>query len=298
MRTAGGRAADSRRDGEWRARCGSLGPEDAFVNELTQSQAIRDYRGAVGQEVRSILRAVDPKLDTSWDRSADLERIRTTYAGYARSQRERLWSRGSAGYARLVDDLDRALLANLREAVKGREGSTVIDLGCGAGELAGVGAQLARRWIGVDLRADAVAAATAAYPEVEFIEASADAVPLESASADVVVARVLFSSLPSRQLERAVAAEIGRLLRPGGWVVWQDIRYSNPTNDAVHGLSEVAISGLFRGWERQLSTTGLLPPIARRLGPLTPVAYPLLAAIPPLRSHVVGRLSRPHDAAG
>ena len=241
---------------------------------------------------------MEPRLDTSWDRSADLERIRTTYAGYARDQRERLWNRRSAGYARLADEVDRALFGNLDAAVEGRARPTVIDLGCGDGELASVGGPLAGRWIGVDLRNDAVIAARAAYPAAEFIEASADAVPLEDASVDVVVARVLFSSLPSRQLERAVAAEIGRLLRPGGWLVWLDIRYSNPTNRAVHGLPEGVISDLFGGWERVLTTIGLLPPIARRLGPLTAIAYPLLAALPPLRSHVVGRLRRPPDAAG
>jgi hypothetical protein len=37
----------------------------------------------------------------------------------------------------------------------------------------------------------------------------------------------------------------------------------------------------------------VVPPIARRLGPLTPVAYPILHAVPPLRSHFVGRLRCP-----
>jgi hypothetical protein len=37
----------------------------------------------------------------------------------------------------------------------------------------------------------------------------------------------------------------------------------------------------------------VLPPIARRLGVTTPLLYPMLEAIPVLRSHLVGRLQRP-----
>jgi len=37
----------------------------------------------------------------------------------------------------------------------------------------------------------------------------------------------------------------------------------------------------------------LLPPLARRLGPATPLAYPVLAALPPLRSHLIGLLRKP-----
>lgn len=238
---------------------------------------------------------MEPRPETSWDRSADLERIRATYAGYRRHHRDRLWDRGSAGYARLVDSLDRALRAQLNAAAGPRSSPTIVDLGCGTGELAAIGAPMAGRWIGVDLREDAVTESAQSYPAAEFMVASADAVPLESGSVDVVVARLLFSSLPTEHLERAVAAEIGRILRPGGWLVWLDLRYSNPTNRAVHGLSVRWISELFDGWERRLQATGLLPPIARRLGPMTPVGYPVLSALAPLRSHLVGRLRRPAD---
>jgi len=39
--------------------------------------------------------------------------------------------------------------------------------------------------------------------------------------------------------------------------------------------------------------TTLIPPIARRLGPTTPVLYPILESIPFLRSHLIGRLRCP-----
>ena len=239
--------------------------------------------------------AVVPQQDPGWDRSADLETIKATYAGYDAAGRGRLWDERNPGYARLVADLRGALLAALSSSLPHGVTPRILDLGCGSGELIedarGVASPM--EWIGVDLRPEAIAAATAAYPEATFIVASADEVPLPTASCDIVIARVLFSSLPSASLEGAVAREIGRLLKPHGWLVWLDIRYSNPTNHAVHGVSPRRLRSLFASWYRDVRTVGLLPPIARRLGFSAPVLYRSLSTIPAFRSHVVGRLRRP-----
>ena len=154
-------------------------------------------------------------------------------------------------------------------------------------------AGIAAAWTGVDLRKAAVEQAAAAHPRGIFLEAAADEMPFMDGSFDVAVCAVLFSSLLSQAMETRVAAEIRRVLRPWGWVVWYDLRYDNPGNPAVHGMTRERIGELFSGWPAELRTYTLLPPIARRLGPTTPVAYPLLHAIPWLRSHLLGRLQRP-----
>ncbi len=238
---------------------------------------------------------VQPPDSRDWDRDADLQAIRSTYERYGEAGRVRLWDERIKGYARLATELRAALVSHLNASASSDSALRVLDLGCGDGTLvaeAGVGTRW--DWIGVDLRADAVATARERFPDHTFIVASADAVPLDTASVDVVVARLLFSSLPSDRLEGAVAAEVARLLCPGGWLVWLDLRYANPMNNAVHGLPESRIAALFPGWSRDLRLMGLLPPLARRLGPATPLAYPALSAIPILRSHLVGRL-RPPD---
>jgi hypothetical protein len=111
------------------------------------------------------------------------------------------------------------------------------------------------------------------------------------------VARVLFSSLPSRAMEGGVAREIARVLRPNGWLVWLDLRYSSPRNREVHAISRRRLAELFPDWSMELVTAGLLPPIARRLGPVSQIAYPVLSAVPILQSHLVGRLRRPRKAS-
>jgi len=49
----------------------------------------------------------------------------------------------------------------------------------------------------------------------------------------------------------------------------------------------------FAGYEVQLRSLTLLPPLARRLGPWTEALYPLLGLCPWLRTHLVGLLIKP-----
>jgi ubiquinone/menaquinone biosynthesis C-methylase UbiE len=146
---------------------------------------------------------------------------------------------------------------------------------------------------GVDLLPERVEAARQNAPWATFTVGSADRLPDPDGSYDIATAITLFSSVPSPDLEAAIAAEIGRVLRPGGWLVWYDIRYRNPWNPDVHGISRERLTALFPGWVAELRSLGVAPPLARRLGRLTPLLYPTLHMIGPSRSHLVGRMRRP-----
>ena len=194
----------------------------------------------------------------------------------------------------MSEERDSHLLRLLRASIG--PSADILDLGCGDGSLA----ETVRSanvpmgtWTGVDLDPTSVAEATETHPWATFLEGSADRLPFEDATFDLVVASTLFSSLPRGELERAVAAEVGRVLRPGGWLVWYDLRHGNPRNRAVHGLTKGELARLFPGWAAELRPLTLAPPLARRLGSATAVLYPALSAIPHLRTHVVGRLRRP-----
>ena len=232
---------------------------------------------------------------TKQDRDGELDAIRQTYQRYEREGRYRSWDRGNPGNARIEGDRDQVLVNLLRQCLP-TTGGRVLDLGMGDGQLADV----ARRadlpigsWSGVDLDPRAVQAAAAAAPWGHFIEASGDRLPFDDASFDVVVASTLFSSLPSKRLAEAVVAEIGRVLKGGGWLLWYDLRYRNPANPGVHGIGRDNVRSLFPGWTTDLASITLLPPLARHLGPLTGGLYGPLHASPFLRSHLIGRLRPP-----
>jgi ubiquinone/menaquinone biosynthesis C-methylase UbiE len=172
----------------------------------------------------------------------------------------------------------------------------VLEVGSGGGgELAWLqelGAS-ASRLVGVDLLPDRVAAARNAYPQIEFQAGNAEHLSFPDASFDVVLAITVFSSIFEPVMAANVAGEIERVLRPGGALLWYDFRYDNPSNRDVHGVREQEVHKLFPGLEGELLGLTLLPPLARRLGPMTIVAYPVLSRIPRLRSHLLGLLQKP-----
>jgi ubiquinone/menaquinone biosynthesis C-methylase UbiE len=222
------------------------------------------------------------------------DRIRERYRTYESGGRDRLWDTTNPGFARLSRDRDRMMLHLVLQSLPPSDGR-LLDVGCGDGRH--IAAILSSRpdvaAFGIDLLEDRIAEARAAIPDATFDVGSADALPFDAGSFDVASALTLFSSISDPTMEEVAAREIGRVMRPGGWLVWFDLRYDNPWNPAVHALSRTRIARLFPGWHAELRSTTLIPPIARRLGRTSPVLYPLLHAIPPLRSHLIGRLRCP-----
>jgi ubiquinone/menaquinone biosynthesis C-methylase UbiE len=172
----------------------------------------------------------------------------------------------------------------------------VIEVGCGTGtELAWlleVGAKPSRL-VGVDLLANRIAAARQAHPDIEFHEANAEHLDFADETFDLAMAITVFSSILDRVMAANVAAEMARVLRPGGGLLWYDVRYDSVSNPNVKAVSRARIAELFPPFEASLQTITLAPPVARRLRGAAPLAYPVLAALPPLRSHLIGLLRKP-----
>ncbi|HKB17745.1 MAG TPA: class I SAM-dependent methyltransferase [Candidatus Dormibacteraeota bacterium] len=174
-------------------------------------------------------------------------------------------------------------------------GRRVLDVGSGTGaELAWfreVGARDANL-VGIDLLPERVEAARKSYPGLEFRAGNAERLPFPDSSFDLVVACTLFSSILDEGMAASVAGEIQRVMRPGGGLLWYDFRYDSPSNPNVRGVGARRVRSLFPNLTGELIGLTLLPPLARRLGPLTPAAYPVLVTIPPLRSHLCGLLRK------
>ncbi|GAB4532826.1 MAG: class I SAM-dependent methyltransferase [Parvularculaceae bacterium] len=75
--------------------------------------------------------------------------------------------------------------------------------------------------IGIDLSTPYLRRARRRCPAGRFIQANAEQIPLADASVDIVSACYLFHELPAAARAR-VAAEIGRVLRPGGLFLLTD----------------------------------------------------------------------------
>lgn len=230
--------------------------------------------------------------------SDEITRVRRVYRGYAeRGRGTREWAADNPGNRAMVDERTRTLAGLLERSGRLPLGSRrVLDLGCGDGEvLAGLvrwGA-LPARLVGVDVRADALAQAHARWPEIGLDVADATALPYRDGSVDLALCFTLFTSILDDGIARQVASEVRRVLRPSGALLWYDFRVGNPWNPHVRGMSRRSIRALFPGWFASFRLVTLLPPLARRLGSLTPVLYPVLGTLPPLRTHWAGLLERP-----
>jgi len=122
----------------------------------------------------------------------------------------------------------RQALVPLREALLevGGRSARLLDIACGTGAfLADVKRNYPRLAVtGIDLSAPYLAVAKrrlAAWSRVALIEANAETLPLADASVDIVTCVYLFHELP-RRARQAVAGEIGRVLKPGGRLIFVD----------------------------------------------------------------------------
>ena len=227
--------------------------------------------------------------------SAEADRITQVYREYqASAATQARWDRRNPGNRAILRERHAAIRAALEAAgMLPLAGRRVLEIGCGSGDvlasLLDLGAD-AKDLCGVDLLPERIGDAARRFPALSFLAANGTALPLASASVDLILFFTVFSSILERQMAREVAAETRRVLAQGGAVLWYDFRYDNPRNPNVHGMSRHAIQSLFPDFALSLRTVTLLPPLARRLGRVTPLLYPWLAKLPPLRTHYLGLL--------
>lgn len=191
----------------------------------------------------------------------------------------------------------RASLRMLRRAdMLPLEGRRIVDVGCGTGDqLAELELWGARRedLAGIDLLPDRVARASARLPGADLRVGNAASLPWSDAAFDLAVQSTAFTSILDPEVRRLVAAEMARVLRPGGAVLWYDFSYDNPFNPNVRGVRAEEIRALFPGFAVDLERVTLASPLARRLAPLSWTATLLLEKLRVLNTHYLGVFRRP-----
>jgi len=145
----------------------------------------------------------------------------------------------------------RQALVPLRKALTGRsaggqDAARLLDVGCGTGRfLREVKANYPRLHVtGLDLSPHYLSAAwreLAPWSRARFVEGAAEALPFSDAEFDAVTCIYLFHELPPR-IRRAAVAEIRRVLRPGGSLIFVDSLQTGdePDYDALLELFPLA----------------------------------------------------------
>jgi SAM-dependent methyltransferase len=225
-------------------------------------------------------------------------RVTRTYDDYRLSGVARArWAPGNVGNQVMAEERRAAMLRLLAEAGY-MPGSScrVLDAGCGYGgtlrELMDAGYP-AENLGGVDLMADRLCQSRRGLPSIEFQRATLEQLPYRDGAFDVVVSFTVFSSILSDAVAARVASESARVLRPGGAILWYDMRYASPGNRNVRPVPKAALGRLFPRFEMRLESLTFVPPLTRRLGSRSAALYPLLARVPFLRTHYLGLLLKP-----
>jgi SAM-dependent methyltransferase len=132
-----------------------------------------------------------------------------------------------------------------------RAGETVVDLGSGGGMDVFLAAKMVGpegRAIGIDMTPAMLErarqnAAKGGYTNVEFFEATIDALPLETGTVDCVISNCVLNLAPDK---KAVFREIFRVLKSGGRLAVSDIALKEALPEAL-ARSVAAYSGCIAG---------------------------------------------------
>jgi ubiquinone/menaquinone biosynthesis C-methylase UbiE len=217
------------------------------------------------------------------------------HQAHARRTRQYVWT--SPGHEFGHQERERNTLALLR-----RYGSlpltekTILEVGCGSGTWL----QQFIRWgahpqhvAGIDLRTEAIAIAREALPAaVRLEEGNAAELPFAPGLFDIVLQSTMFTSVLDREVRRRAAAEMLRVLKPDGLIIWYDFLINNPWNPDVSGVAKPEIVTLFSGCRLDLRRVTLVPPVLRWLAPRSWLLAFALSHIPPLCTHYIGAITK------
>jgi len=226
---------------------------------------------------------------------AEETRIRSAYA--KRESLGSLYSCFNPGNLFITQTRERRLLRLLKEhGCESLNNKKILEIGCGKGywlrEFVRFGAPPENIY-GIDLISEDVAEAIHLSPPRMHIECrNAANLPFAAESFDIVLQFTVFTSILDPELKHGVAAEMIRVVKPDGLIVWYDFYANNPWNPDVRGVKKRNITQFFPGCTIKLQRLTLAPPLARCVAPYSWLACEILETMPWLCTHYLGAIKK------
>ncbi len=155
--------------------------------------------------------------------------------GYDDPDEDAFWQRGEQVVERMLG------LVGLEIAA----GETVLDIGCGVGRLTRALSRRAGRVIGLDVSQEMLTRAhdhNAYLTNVRWVHGDgASLAAIDDGSVDGCFSHVVFQHIPDPEVTLSYVRDMGRVLRPGGWALFQV-----STDPAVHEPPDPGIRGRLR----------------------------------------------------
>jgi ubiquinone/menaquinone biosynthesis C-methylase UbiE len=135
--------------------------------------------------------------------------------GYDNPDEAAFWERGEQVVALLLEMVGLEITP----------GDVVLDIGCGVGRLSRALATRAERVIGLDVSREMLALAerhNAGVENIEWVHGDGQSLGVVGdASVDGCFSHVVFQHIPDPEITLAYVRDMGRVLRPGGWALFQ-----------------------------------------------------------------------------
>ena len=172
----------------------------------------------------------------------------------------------------------------------------ILEVGCGGGEWLRAMIQWGaapENLVGIDLLPERVSEARRLCPStVTILRGRANQLPLPDSHFDIVLQATVFTSILDASLKRDVAAEMLRVVKPAGLILWYDFHVNNPRNPDVRGITKAEIRSLFPGCRIDLRRVTLAPPITRAIARHSRTLCYLLENVAFLRTHYLGAIRK------
>jgi ubiquinone/menaquinone biosynthesis C-methylase UbiE len=167
----------------------------------------------------------------------------------------------------------------------------LLEVGCGSGihllEFLRMGFA-PQHLAGVEMRPERLALAQRVLPPtIKLHGGDACFMDIAPHSMDIVFQATVFSSLPDTEARIRLAETIWPWVKPGGGVLWYDRVVNDTRQPEVRGLPMRHIRRLFPQAQLESRRVTLAPPLAQTVCRISPHLYPLLNAIPQLRTHAL-----------
>ncbi len=220
--------------------------------------------------------------------SREIERIARAYRKRADADRDR-YSLFQPGEFFMDVTFERELVKGLKKhGVTTLAGRRILEVGCGDGRRLRNFQRLDAipgSEYGIELLDMFVREAEVLSSNCHIRQGDASTLPYEDEFFDIVHQRTVFSSIFDERMKRDIAAEMMRVVKSDGWIVWYDFCYDNPKNPDVKGVKKREILSLFPGGAFDFARVTLAPPLARRIAPYSHILCLLLDKLPFLRTH-------------
>jgi SAM-dependent methyltransferase len=222
---------------------------------------------------------------------AEEARIRAAYARRRGDDVRYSWF--SPGHLFMLQERERQILTLLRRhGFAALNAKRILEIGCGAGywlrEFIKWGAR-PENITGVDLLPGLVAEAQRLCPsDVQIRCDSAAKLAFPDATFDLVLQSTVFTSILDADVKQQIAAEMMRVVKKEGLILWYDYHVNNPWNPDVRGVRKREILRLFSGCRTTLHRTTLAPPLLRLVAPYSWLVSYILSRVPLLCTHYLG----------